>query len=102
MEILNVKEFSRSEVPKFFQNNGEKISKLFSLGKNKFGNVILSDKFVLFKILIDPKSDMKDFTKQKVEIRKRVLEQKKNLLYNRYLKSLKKSSEILVGSGFKL
>lgn len=102
VEILNVKEFSRSEVPKFFQNNGKKISKLFSLGKNKFGNVILSDKFVLFKILIDPKSDMKDFTKQKVEIRKRVLEQKKNLLYNRYLKSLKKSSKILVGSGFKL
>lgn len=101
VEILSVKKFSRSGVPKFFQGNRKEISLLFSLGKNKFGNVILSDKFVLYKVLRVPESDMKNFDKQKKEIRKRVLE-KKNLLYNRYLESLRKSSKIMVGTGFKL
>ena len=50
----------------------------------------------------DPESNMKNFDKQKAEIRKRVLEEKKNLLYNRYLESLRKSSKIMVGPGFKL
>ena len=102
VEISNAKKFSRSSVPKFFQGNRKEISILFSLGKNKFGNVLLSDKFVLYKVLRDPESNMKNFDKQKAEIRKRVLEEKKNLLYNRYLESLRKSSKIMVGTGFKL
>jgi len=102
VEVLNTKKFSRSDAPNFLKNKSKEISKMFSLGKNKFGNIILSDKFILYKVLLNPKSDMKNFVKQKAEIKKRVLEEKRNLLYNRYLESLRKSSKIMVGSGFKL
>jgi len=102
VEVLKTKNFSRSDTPNFLKNKSKEISKMFSLGKNKFGNIILSDRFILYKVLLNPKSDMKNFVKQKAEIKKRVLEEKRNLLYNRYLESLRKSSKIMVSSGFKL
>ena len=100
VKIMKPKAFSRRDAPGEINKNSGFVNGLFRIKKGGFNRSRSQGKMYIIRIAEEPAADMSKYKKEKRELRKNLLEEKRRLIFLQRMDDLRKGAKIRIEGGF--
>jgi peptidyl-prolyl cis-trans isomerase D len=102
VDIEKPEPFARESIPEEFGRGNDLMPKIFGLKKGEVTKVVSGGDVLFIHLVERPKLDMSNFKNEEKDLRKNILNQKRNMIFGRRIEQLRKASKIRLESGFSI
>ncbi len=102
VSVEKPKLFARDAVPRELGQGPEVMRKIFGLGKGEVTTVSSGGNVIFVRMAERPSVDMSKYEGEKKNLRDRILQQKRNAIFQRRMEQLQKAAKVRLESGFSL